>query len=277
MKDIIVAFIILGSPVGAWYWIASKFRQKGTGAITRHFAGLVCGVGALFIAGFIVASMGLIDSEPTSTASQTADSAEAGRDLSEFYSIASDETNAPYKRSVEVTLHQRVSEEDLESIGKSIKKMGDNDVESTFIGYRLESQSPESAYWGTTHYNPELNVNISGLTPSQLQAYQSYDPAEHYQDPIGSWRIERGFNYIAVAYQKNGEIFIDDIFPGDGVNTSRYETSQAEGGGLRLQKPDDTFGEYFVITQKGNLQFWSDNGNYYTAEPRNPDTIDLTL
>ncbi|MCK0744132.1 hypothetical protein [Chromohalobacter nigrandesensis] len=277
MKDIIAALIMLGALVAAWYWIANKFRQKGSGAITRHFAGFVCGIGALFVAGIVVAAMGLIDSESTSTGPQAADKAAGDRDLTQLYSIASDETNAPYKRSVEVTLHQRVSKDDLESIGRSIKKMGDKDVERTFIGYRLESQNPESAYWGATHYNPELSVDISGLTPSQLQAYQSYDPSEHYQDPIGSWRIERGFNYIAVAYQKNDEVFIDDVFPGDGVNTSRYVTSQAEGGGLRLQKPDDTFGEYFVITQKGDLQFWSDNGNYYTAEPRNPDAVDIKI
>jgi len=72
MKDIIAALIMLGSLVGAWYWIANKFRQKGTGAITRHFAGMVCGVGALFIAGIVVAAMGLLDSESSNETPQTA-------------------------------------------------------------------------------------------------------------------------------------------------------------------------------------------------------------
>ncbi|MDL4864837.1 hypothetical protein NPJ88_021120, partial [Halomonas elongata] len=199
------------------------------------------------------------------------------QDLSELFSILSDETRAPHKRTVEVVLNERVEEDQLETIAKSIKAMGEQEVERTFIGYRLASQDPDTAYWGTTHYNPELRVNISGLTPTQIEAFRTFDPAEHYEDPIGSWRIERGFNYIAIAYQNDGEVFIDDVFPGEGSNTSRYTASQTDNGGLRLQQPDDTFGEYFIITSQGNLEFWSENGNYYTAKPLNPDTIDLTL
>lgn len=196
--------------------------------------------------------------------------------LASLYSILSDETRAPYKRTVEVVLDERVEEEQLEAIGKAIKAMGEEEVERTFIGYRLASQDPDSAYWGTTHYNPELRVSVSGLTPSKIEAFRSYDPSEHYQDVIGSWRIERGgFNYIAVAYQKGGEIFIVDVFPGEGSNVSRYNATRNESGGLRLQKPDDTFGEYFVITPEGDLQFWSENGHYFTAALRNPEAVDL--
>ncbi|SOC56445.1 hypothetical protein SAMN05421509_10744 [Chromohalobacter canadensis] len=73
MKDIIAALIMLGALVGVWYWIANKFQQKGTGAITRHFAGFVCGIGALFVAGIVVAAMGLLDSESNATKPQAAD------------------------------------------------------------------------------------------------------------------------------------------------------------------------------------------------------------
>lgn len=273
MSDFVFFLAVLAVLVGIWHFAARKLSAEGWRPLTRHLVAASFGLAASFVTALLLVGF-TEDTKERTSKTQTYKS----QDFSALYRIVSDESRAPHKRTVEVVLKERVEESQLEEIGRSIKAMGEQEVERTFIGYRLESQSPETAYWGTTHYNPELRVSVSGLTPSQLEAYQSYDPAEHHQDVIGSWRIERGgFNYIAVAYQKAGKVFIDDVFPGEGSNTSRYNAEPTEDGGMRLQKPDDTFGEYFVVAPEGDLQFWSENGNYYTAEPRNPDAIDLTL
>ena len=70
---------------------------------------------------------------------------------------------------------------------------------------------------------------------------------------------------IAVTYEKDGQVYMDDVFTGQGTNTALQETSKLEDGRLWLQRSDDEFGEYYVIDEVGNLQFWSQNVNYFTA------------
>lgn len=203
------------------------------------------------------------DSKP-STERSTSES----KDVASLYTVNSDEELPPHKRTVEVILHERINEDTLEQIGRAIKSEGQRNVERTFIGYRLEQQDPDTAYWGTTHYNPEMRVHVSGLTSEQYDTYLNYDLSQDYDDVLGSWLVERGTNAVLVAFEKDGQVHIDNFYPGEGAFGHAYESQELEDSGLRLQLADDGFGEYFVITADGDLQFWSDNGNYYTASPR---------
>ena len=51
-----------------------------------------------------------------------------------------------------------------------------------------------------------------------------------------------------------------------------FETQPAEvmeasvlDGKVKLQYEGGKKGEYYLINSDGNLEFWSENGNYYTA------------
>nr|WP_300306948.1 hypothetical protein [Halomonas sp.] len=275
MKELMLVSLFFVGLVIAWRFVNNKLKHKGRGFLVRHFSGSIAGtIFGFFI--FIIA-FAIFGPEPDSSEVKTASTndvevQEADQpNIASLYTIVSDKVQRPYKRTVEVKLHQRVDEPTLELIGKAIKSNGDQGVDRTFIGYRLDGQNPGSSYWGTTHYNPDLNVSISGLNPDEFDALQRYDISDKYENILGSWVIERGFNYLAVAYKKDGNYYIDDVFPGEGVNTTSYGASELDDGTLRLQKHDDEFGEYFVIDKTGSLQFWSENGNYFTAKPRNPN------
>lgn len=76
-----------------------------------------------------------------------------------LFKIDKDEYSLPYKRTVEVTLFEELSEEQLTGLAKSIKSVAQRETERTFIGYRLIGVS-DGPYWATTHYNPDLVVKI---------------------------------------------------------------------------------------------------------------------
>lgn len=185
----------------------------------------------------------------------------------DFYTVLKDEVKLPHKRTVEVLLKDRLNVQELRLLGLYLTEQNQQPVERVFIGYRLADQDTDSAYWATTHTNPDFEIRIAGLTADEYSAYSAYDPAKDYENVIGAWIIENGFKYIAVAYEKDGQVYMDDVFPDKGAYTALHETSELEDGGLRLQRADDEFGEYYVIDEAGNLQFWSENGNYYTAAP----------
>lgn len=74
-----------------------------------------------------------------------------------------------------------------------------------------------------------------------------------------------GYEYKMAAYKNDDQTYIRSIF-GDGSSSDEvYEQSQSEKG-IKLQdEGGKERGEYFIINHKGNLEFWSENGNYYTA------------
>lgn len=284
MLDVIVLAIVIGIIIFTWRWINNSLKARGKGAFLRHTLGsagsFTAGAIALAVAlpaadqdttysgGDAMTETAIEDDLSPEPANPTVDPARESPDITDLYSVNSDEELPPYKRTVEVTLYERINEETLEQIGRAIKADGQRNVERTFIGYRLEQQDPNTAYWATTHYNPELSVRVSGLTADQYDTYLNYDLSQDYDNVLGSWLVERGTNAVIVAFEKDGQIHIDNFYPGEGAFGHAYERQELENGGQRLQQADDEFGEYFVITADGDLQFWSDNGNYYTASPR---------
>ena len=80
----------------------------------------------------------------------------------EDYRIVSDTAYQVIKRTVEVELPTPVSEARLGEIAREIKGRDRRPFQRTFIGYRLKGEAPGLPYWATTHYNPNLNVQLLG-------------------------------------------------------------------------------------------------------------------
>lgn len=184
------------------------------------------------------------------------------------YTILQDETRGTAKRTVEVVLPHRISVESLASIAKEIKSKATKTTDRTFIGYRVDGQT-DTSYWATTHYNPDLDVMVQGLSLSDYEALASL-PLDGYGRVIGSWLDDGPLGHVKVLYANDDGHFIDSVFVGGGVNTETYVASKLPDGSLRLEEPEAENGEYYIVTADGALQGWSENGNYQTLPPRVP-------
>ncbi|RRV04422.1 hypothetical protein EGJ27_21540 [Pseudomonas sp. v388] len=80
-------------------------------------------------------------------------------ELSAVYTVTKDEYMGPIKRSVEVLLEKKISDRQLAEVAIFIRSSALRDTERTFIGYYLKGVS-EPGYWATSHFNPELKVDI---------------------------------------------------------------------------------------------------------------------
>lgn len=77
------------------------------------------------------------------------------------YTILKDESMSTIKRSVDVRLKEKVSEEDLRIIAQEIRAMkGAHD--RTFIVYYLPGDQVGAGGWAMTHFNPDLQVRVLG-------------------------------------------------------------------------------------------------------------------
>lgn len=162
------------------------------------------------------------------------------------YEIIKDEVtqplaSQPIKRSVDVRLPERLSKPDLERLGNVIRAMSEH-KERLFINYYLPEQTIGAGAWASTHFTPDLDSSIYGMTKGQAN------------DPFPM--LPQGTTLIA-KYQGNeimGQkaLIIKDA---DGLYNQISKYKDGSSNSSRLYSKDgkrfdtrNSFGEYLVVS-----------------------------
>ncbi len=177
------------------------------------------------------------------------------------------ETKLPgIKRSVDIRLNKHVSEVTLNAIAKTVKASDSSNYERTFIGYYLPDMQVDAGYWATTHYNPNLDVRILGLS-ADAAAKLSAKPETTNHDEIGRWLDESPFTgKRIVIFRDNGKLFMESTYKDGSSGTTEIVESQSSLG-RRFNKPgDSTAGDHWILDSNGDLQLRDDEGLISTAK-----------
>lgn len=176
------------------------------------------------------------------------------------YKVTKDEAKGDVKRTVEIVLPERVDEATLKALAKAVHEDG---FERTFIGYRLEGQEG-GFYWATTNFNPDLEISFLG---SEKQAHDKLKSSEIQVEGkiVGKWLVDWGYEYKAAIYQDGNKVMMKTLFSDGSGQDSELAINQINGKTRYYDDGGKERGEYYVIATNGDLQFWSENGNYYTA------------
>ncbi|MEB0106634.1 zinc ribbon domain-containing protein [Pseudomonas sp. MH9.3] len=184
------------------------------------------------------------------------------------YSITKDDFREGRPRKVEVTLPKRLSDTELAEVSKAIRADTKFNAEKTFIGFRVTGQT-DKAYWASASFDPDYRSSLIGLGAKDYQALAALD-LKAYPNRIGSWLRDGALGHVMVLFKLNDKYVIDSIFPSGGKNTDFYVGKKLPDGGLRLDDPETSFNEYYVVDANGNLQGWGENGVYMTLPPFKP-------
>ena len=160
MMEFLLVISFFVALILVWRWVAIRMRKNGRGVVVRHLAGSSAGSLAAVLAISIIVAI-FADSPPMAPLEQKA-AAAAHPPLEATlpeYSVVSDEYMASIKRTVEISLPARISTAELSAIAKAMKANATHATDRTFIGYRIAGE-PESGYWATTHYDPNLKVKV---------------------------------------------------------------------------------------------------------------------
>lgn len=180
------------------------------------------------------------------------------------YKIIKDQQGANGKRVVEVLLPERVEEDALESIAKTIRAGGGEKLQQTLIGYRIQG-SETSGFWARSDFTPNLNVVILGTTASESQKLNDSLTTEAPGEVIGRWRPDWGVEYIATLYRDKSKTYLSATYS-DGSHSAEEMTETMTGSGLRIEKSGSkTDSDYYIVNSNGELEFWDAEGKYYTA------------
>lgn len=239
----------------------SKKRQKNQIGIRSSCLIILLVVGGI-IAAYVWRDQDS-DSRPTSSAHVPGISADV------TYSIIDSDIMPGIKRSLDVRLNKKVSEGTLRAIALKLKAQDSRSYDRTFICYYLPDMELDAGAWATTHFNPNLDVKILGLTAEQEESLkqQADDPS---QEVIGSWLDERPFvgNRITI-FRQNGKIFMENTYK-DGSSGKKEIIGKFSTSGKKFEdKKENGFGEFYLIDNQGNLQLWDQDGIISTAKKIN--------
>jgi hypothetical protein len=182
------------------------------------------------------------------------------------YSIIETNVVKGIKRSLDVRLSRKVTEDVLYSIALELKSQDPKEYERTFICYYLPDMKVGAGVWATTHFDPDLDVRILGLTAEQEESFVN-EPEDSSREVVGNWLNESLLPQSKITiYSQNGKLYMEKNFK-DGSSSNKEMMKKASSSGQWYEeKSGSSFGEYYLIDRQGNLQIHDSDGLIATAK-----------
>ncbi len=140
------------------------------------------------------------------------------------FSVINSTTVPGIKRSLTVRLNKKVSKKTLAAIAHKLKVQDPGAYDRTFITYYLPGMAVGSGAWATTHFNPDIDVRILGLT-AQSEKKNIALPAPTAAEVVGRWLDSTLFRGSRIViFRKGGRLFVEQTFKDGG----RLETQVIE-------------------------------------------------
>lgn len=180
------------------------------------------------------------------------------------YHIVNDESKQNIFRKVNVELEERISEKDLSDLAYKIQAMDQQNYERTLIMYRIKGEKSLAA-WATTHFDPDLEVNLIGLDARHYRVLLDNDrPFDG--ELVGEWYGNTGSGeHIIVIYKKDGKYFEKTFYNHeDGSGDLEPKKLNYKQGKYSYADSDENW--HFLINESGDLEYWGDSGNSITAK-----------
>jgi hypothetical protein len=189
------------------------------------------------------------------------------------YTIISSNVTPGIKRSLDVRLSRKVEEDVLRAIAINLEKADPRRYERTFIVYYLPEMEVGGGGWATTHFTPDLEVRIYGLTAGEESALVG-EAADIKGESVGYWLDQRPMVAGTITiYGSDGKFYMERRFK-DG-SSIKHMLQRGPSNGNRYDKIGDSrFEAHYIIDRQGNLQIRDREGLIATArriESTNPE------
>jgi hypothetical protein len=176
------------------------------------------------------------------------------------YKIINETENHNFsKANIDIRLSEKVNKEELSALANSLRK-DRKSFKRLWIAYYLPDMKVGSGAWGTTHFTPELEVKILGLTAEEEEKMANAVKSIS-RDVVGIWMDDRPYVGATVTiYRENQKLYLESKYKDGSGSIEEMIESQSTGGTKLVEKGGNPYGEYFVLDKNGKLQVVGDNG-----------------
>lgn len=177
--------------------------------------------------------------------------------LPEFKIEKQNLNEAVKKASFDIRLGKKASEGNLELIAHNIKAEHPG-FERYFIAYYLPDMEIGTGAWATSHFNPDLKVEVLGLSEEEEEKLASNPTPDG--EVIGRWLDERPYVGNRITIYKQGAAYKLGRVYSDGSSSDM----DLEKTGDKFIYEND-FGQYFKIEADKTLGIYDKDGKITSA------------
>lgn len=169
---------------------------------------------------------------------------------------------------VNIRLQNRIHEDELKQIADYLYENEGKDCSPLFIFYFLPDTEPEKINaWAWSHFNPELDVAIVGLSLEREATLLSITPTVD-GIIIGKWiEIIAGKDLLVISIV-NDSYLMTSISPNESKYTKTLDMEVVDGEERLYLSPRTVYNDYMVIEENGNLSYYDDMGLLMVLPPR---------
>ena len=176
------------------------------------------------------------------------------------YSIISTNTVPGVKRSLVVRLDKKVSEGTLRSLALELKSQDSRHYDRIFITYYLPGMAVGAGAWATTHFNPDLDLRILGLTSKEEELLVA-KPISANRKLLGRWLDESPYSGGSITIFREGEkLYIERNFKDGSIFKAKLVEKKSSSGRRFNMAEGSRFGDHWILDFDGNLQIRDDDG-----------------
>ena len=173
------------------------------------------------------------------------------------YKVITADRLGTIKCSLTVRLTKKIPEEKLRKLAIELRDKELKKYDRMFITYYLPGMDVGAGAWATTHFNPNLKVNILGLTKEEFQkkSKPSKENTNNSDKIIGVWADSLGS--VTIIGKKSGYVIVKKYVDGGG-ETEKLVKYKVKG---KLAFKEKTYPDnYYVIDSSGNLGVYDSFG-----------------
>lgn len=175
--------------------------------------------------------------------------------------IDEDRNEYASKSNIKVRINKKTTKDVLTEIALEIKKDREG-LNNLFIFYYPEGMSTSGMAWATSHFTPDLKVNILGST---IEEDRKMSEIQVDGKIIGKWKSDVLMGAILILYENDqGQEFMKIKFKDGGSMEDEIARTKINGG-TRLDDGNE-HGEYYILDKDGKLSLYdSDDVKYDEA------------
>ena len=179
------------------------------------------------------------------------------------YSIIDENQNEHFKKTnINIRIDKKIDEETLKTIAEELKAERDG-FENLWIFYYLPDMKVGSGAWATTHFSPDLDVQILGSTEKEDKQIQNSSDVSG--EIIGKWKSDKSLMGAVLILYKNDDSKIMMRINWKSGNPSDDEITESQEKGLTKYDDGNGHGEYYILEKNGNLGMYGKDGKFDEA------------
>lgn len=179
---------------------------------------------------------------------------------SKQYTILSVERNPSLSKiNIEVRLLRKLDEAELRRVALQIKA-AHRGYAKTWIVYYLPGMKIGAGAWATTHFTPELKIQVLGASQAQEEASKK-QAASITGKIVGRWYEEQYTHSSLVIYQRGSAYRLRTVFDN---GQSSEERLLRKGDTFTYYEQGSSNGEYFKLLPDGKLGLFNREGKIFT-------------